>query len=311
MFIEPFLFYLIFRTCKLSKNQILLIVDIFLVAGLVVALIGLFQYVQGQSVITAEAGSRRLASVYGSPNNVALFLGRCIPFALAFVLVKTDNRRRIFYMLTLVPMGIALLLTQSVGGIFIGVPLSVAAVLLLSLRQRARYIVIGLLVVLVVGFVVSLQSERFARALDFSSGTNFYRVRAWSSAINIIRDDPITGLGLDQFLYQFRGKYILPDAWQEPNLSHPHNIILDFWVSLGIAGVGLLVFIQFFFWRTGICLYKYLHDGNSLYLAITIGTIGSMINLVGHGMIDNSVYVQDLSFVFMLLLALVQLRENV
>lgn len=310
MFVEPFLFYLIFRTTKLSKNQILLIVDLFVIAGLMIALIGLFQYVQGQSIITAEAGSRRLASVYGSPNNVALFLGRCIPFALAFVIIKTDKRRQLLYALALVPIGVALLLTQSVGGIFIGVPLSVAVVLLLSLRRRARYIVIGLIIVLALGFVISLQSERFARVLDFSRGTNFYRVRAWSSAINIIHDHPITGLGLDQFLYQFRGKYILPDAWQEPNLSHPHNIVLDFWVSLGITGVGLLFVLQTVFWRTAIRLYRHLRDTNPIYLAVTVGTIGSMVNLVGHGMIDNSVYVQDLAFVFVLLLALVQLRKN-
>jgi O-antigen ligase len=311
MFVEPFFFYLICRTSKLSKKQVLLIVDMFIIAGLIVALIGLFQYVQGQSVITAEAGSRRLASVYGSPNNVALFLGRCIPFALAFVLVKTDKKRQVFYAMALVPIGFALLLTQSVGGIFIGVPLSVAVVLLLSLRRRARYVVIGLLIIMVIGFAVSLQSERFARVLDFSSGTNFYRVRAWSSAINIIHDHPITGLGLDQFLYQFRGKYILPDAWQEPNLSHPHNIILDFWVRLGIAGAGLLIVLQAVFWRTAVRIYRYLLDKDPFYLAIAVGTIGSMINLLGHGMIDNSVYVQDLAFVFVLLLVLIQLRENV
>ena len=310
MFIEPFLFYMIFRTSKLTRNQILLIVDIFIVAGLIVALIGLFQYVQGQSIITAEAGSRRLASVYGSPNNVALFLGRCIPFALAFALIHVDKRRRIFYALVLIPMGIALLLTQSVGGIFIGVPLSVAAVLLLSLRRRARVVVLGFIVALIIGFAVSLQSERFARVLDFSSGTNFYRVRAWLSAINIIHDHPVTGLGLDQFLYAFRGKYILPDAWQEPNLSHPHNILLDFWVRLGIAGVLLLITLQVAFWRKAIRFYRYLRERDPLYFALIIGVIGSIINLIGHGMIDNSVYVQDLAFVFVLLLALVQVAEE-
>ncbi|MBI1277001.1 MAG: hypothetical protein GC179_02610 [Anaerolineaceae bacterium] len=310
MFIEPFLFYLIFRTSKLNRSQILIIVDVFIAAGLIVAVIGLFQYVQGQAIITAEAGSRRLASVYGSPNNVALFLGRCIPFALAFTLNRADKRRQIFYVVVLIPMVIALLLTQSVGGIFIGVPLSVAAVLLLSLRQRARYAVLGLIALLLIGFAISLQSERFARVLDFSSGTNFYRVRAWLSAVNIIKDHPITGLGLDQFLYAFRGKYILPDAWQEPNLSHPHNVLLDFWVRLGIAGVLVLIALQTAFWRKAIVVWRRLREHDPLYFAIIIGVIGSMINLLGHGMIDNSVYVQDLAFVFVLLLALVQIDKE-
>ncbi len=310
IFVEPLLFYVIFRSSRLTRSQILLIVDAFIIAGLIVALIGLFQYVQGEAIITAEAGSRRLASVYGSPNNVALFLGRCIPFALAFVFVRVDRRRQAFYLVTLIPMSVALLLTQSVGGIFIGAPISVAVVLLLSLRRRARYVLLGLIAVLVIGFIISLQSERFARVLDFSSGTNFYRVRAWLSAINIIHDRPITGLGLDQFLYEFRGKYILPDAWQEPNLSHPHNILLDFWVRLGLPGVVLLFALQTDFWRLAAKRYPQFQKTDKLYLALLIGTIGSMVNLLGHGLIDNSVFVQDLSYIFILLLTLVQIDER-
>ncbi|MCC6891280.1 MAG: O-antigen ligase family protein [Anaerolineae bacterium] len=309
LFLEPILFYVIFRTSRLNRSQILSIVDALVIAGLVVAIIGLWQYANGEAIITAEGGSRRLASVYGSPNNVALILGRTIPFALAFALVKIDQRRRIFYGAALLPMLLALLLTQSVGGLFIGVPISVASVLLLVLRRHSRLVILGILIVLVVGFVASLGSQRFSRMLDFSSGTNFYRVRAWLSAVHIIQDNPITGLGLDQFLYEFRGKYILPDAWQEPNLSHPHNIILDFWVRLGLAGVALLIGFQAAFWRRCLYLYQRLKS-NPLGFALVIGTIGSMINLIGHGMIDNSVFVIDLSYVFMLLLALTHLENG-
>lgn len=310
IFIEPFLFYVVLRTSRPTKKQFLFIVDALLIAGLLVAVIGLWQYVNGDAIITAEGGSRRLASVYGSPNNVALILGRCIPFALAFGLINVDWRRRLFYLCALLPMGIALLLTQSVGGLFIGVPISVAFVCIVTLRRRARFILIGIFVIVIIGFFVSLQSQRFSRMLDFSSGTNFYRVRAWLSAINIIQDHPITGLGLDQFLYEFRGRYILPDAWQEPNLSHPHNIVLDFWVRLGISGVITLIALQAVFWKRMLLLYHSLRQHDLLACSLVVGAIGSMINLIAHGMIDNSVFVIDLSYVFVLLLALTHL-ENV
>ena len=179
----------------------------------------------------------------------------------------------------------------------------------LPLRRRARFMIIGIVVIVVIGFFVSLQSQRFSRMLDFSSGTNFYRVRAWQSAIHIIQDHPITGIGLDQFLYEFRGKYILPDAWQEPNLSHPHNILLDFWVRLGLAGVILLIAIQAAFWRRMVQLYHSLRQRDLLTFALVVGAIGSMINFIGHGLIDNSVFVIDLSYVFVLLLALTHLKN--
>jgi O-antigen ligase len=310
MIIEPALFYCIFRTIPTPKKVILRLVDALLMAGFLVAMIGLWQFFQGQAVITAEAGTRRLASVYGSPNNVGLFLGRCIPFALAFVLMPVDRNRRIWEAILLGVMGIAVILSQSVGAIFIGVPAAIFTILILAWGKRARFILIGFLIITVIGFLLSLQSPRFARVLDFESGTNFYRIRVWQSAINIIQDHPITGLGLDQFLYAFRGHYILPDAWQEPDLSHPHNIILDFWVRLGIFGVVLLAFIQIGFWKYISRAALFTRTQNPIMFAIVIGVIGSMINLLSHGFIDNSVFVQDLAYVFIFLLGLTLQLSN-
>jgi O-antigen ligase len=184
-------------------------------------------------------------------------------------------------------------------------------VLVLTFGQRARYILLILGLLAIAAFLFSLQSERFARVLTFDSGTNFYRIRVWESSINIIRDYPFTGLGLDQFLYAFRGHYIMPDAWQEPNLSHPHNMILDFWMSLGLLGVISLVYLQFAFWKNAVRGLKITHRQFSLLHAIAIGAIGSMVNLITHGMIDNSVYVQDLCYVFVLLLALAFYLSNI
>ena len=168
--------------------------------------------------------------------------------------------------------------------------------------------IIGLVLVALVAFMIGITvSERFARALDFTQGTNLYRIRVWQSAITILRDHPITGLGLDQFLYAFRGMYIYPDAWQDPNLSHPHNILLDFWIRLGVGGVALLLAFQWWFWK-GIASSKFTNDDvtgeNAMFYAIRLGVVGSMVNLLAHGLIDNSVFVLDLVYVFVFLLAL-------
>lgn len=304
LIIEPVLFYLIFRTTTLNRADALRLVDALLAAGFLVAVIGLFQYVRGEAVITAEGAARRLASVYGSPNNVALFLGRCLPFALAFTLFKLDSVRRYTAAALVVLFLITIILTQSVGGLLIGVPVSVAVVLYVRFGRRAVLPIAVLTLVAAVAFFVGVNvSERFARALDFSQGTNLYRIRVWQSAITIIGDHPVTGLGLDQFLYAFRGMYIFPDAWQDPNLSHPHNILLDFWIRLGVGGVILLAGFQWWFWK-GITSVKISDENTLLFAAIRLGVIGSMVNLLAHGMIDNSVFVLDLVYVFVLLLGM-------
>jgi len=247
-------------------------------------------------------------------------LGRCVPFALAFLIIgsprRTKNKptplsfvfrlevRRVLAGICLLTMLIAIALTQSAGAIFIGVPLALAAVLLAVWGKRAWYLIGGLAGAGALALPVLLQSERFARVLDFTQGTNFYRIRVWQSALNIIRDHPITGLGLDQFLYAFRGEYILPDAWQEPNLSHPHNFLLDAWVRLGILGVLVFIWIQVLFWRQVKVLYSRFKGKDSILFGMTVGILGSMVNLLAHGLVDNSVYVQDLAIVYVLLLEL-------
>jgi O-antigen ligase len=311
MMVEPVLFYAILRWLSPDRRALLRLTDTLVTAGITVAVIGLVMFVQGQSVITAEEGARRLASVYGSPNNVGLFLGRCIPFVLAFAILPLDKRRRIVSVIALGLMGIAALLTQSAGALFVGIPAAVVTVLILTLGRRARLILAALVVILLFAFVVSLQSARFARILDFTSGTNFFRIRVWQSAVSLIQDYPVTGVGLDQFLYFFRGRYIMPDAWQEPNLSHPHNFVLDFWVRLGILGVVVFLWMQVAFWTQARRAYQSWKTANPLVFALVAGAIGSMVNLLAHGLIDNSVYVQDLAYVFVFLLMLVNCLSNI
>lgn len=309
--IEPALFYIILRTRCSDKKTQLALVDALIAAGFTISVIGFLMFLRGESIITAEAGVPRLASVYGSPNNLGLFLGRCLPFALAFALASIDLRRRILAASAFAAMLLAAVMSQSAGAIFLGVPAAVASVLLLKWGRRAVLLLSGLAAVGTFLLSIALRSARFARLLDFESGTNFARLRVWQSALNIISDHPITGIGPDQFLYAFRGTYILPDAWQEPNLSHPHNIVLDFWLRLGIIGVVVLCWIQAQFWLKACRLFHELRTSDPLYAALMAGVMSSMVNLLSHGLVDNSVFVNDLAYVFVFLLAVTANLSNV
>jgi O-antigen ligase len=312
--IQPVIFYLMLRTIKLRNAQVVLLVDALVISSIAVAVIGLFQFVNGDAIITAEDGARRLASVYGSPNNVGLLMGRSIPFVVAFILVGIHGFRRTASVVAMIPLSLTAILTQSVGALFIGIPVAITTVMLVIYRRRSllplfAFIIIGVFLF----FVASQVSPRFERALDMTQGTNFYRLRVWESAANIIRDYPIKGIGLDQFLYEFRDTYILPDAWEEPNLSHPHNFILDIWTRLGLAGLITFGAIIVFFWKNiteGIAGISSGLKENRLIFAIIAGASGSMANLLAHGMVDNSIFVIDLAYIFMLLLGLSILTKN-
>ncbi|UCG23380.1 MAG: O-antigen ligase family protein, partial [Chloroflexota bacterium] len=236
---ESAIFYLLLRWIWLHEGEMWTVLDAFVLGGVVVAVIGLWQYATGQNLITSEGGLMRLRSVYGSPNNVALFLGRTVPILIA-VMLMGKGRRRMAYSLALLPIGLAMILSFSKGALFLGLPASLLAILILWRRSRPGPLwpwLLGFVLVGLVTFLVALQIPQLAGRLNPQGATGFFRMNLWQSSLNMFLEHPILGVGLDNFLYEYRGRYILDAAWREPNLSHPHNIFLDFATRLGVAGL--------------------------------------------------------------------------
>jgi O-antigen ligase len=292
--VEPALLYFVLRGGRLRDEQWMHLADALLVAGLAVCAVGLYQYTVGADVIVAE-GVRRMRGVYASPNNLSLMLGRVIALALA-VLWIGRGRRRWLYGLALIPLLLSLFLTYSRGGWLLSLPAALLAIGLMRGR-RATLLALAAVALVAVLLVPVLGSERILSLFDFEQGTTFYRVKLWQAAVAMVRDHPLTGVGLDNFLYRYP-EYMLPEAWQEPGLSHPHNIILDYWTRLGIGGVVILVWLQLGFFKLALRLYRGLPEGNGR--AIILGLIAGMAATLAHGLIDNAYFLVDLAFIFFL-----------
>jgi O-antigen ligase len=302
--LEAGLFYLLLRVTagREGGHLHLLIADALAAGTMAVSLIGLWQYFVSGDVITAE-GVRRVRALYGSPNNLALFLERVLPLLLALALWGKNPRRRVLYALAIPPVFATLFLTFSKGALFIGFPV---ALLFLGLMRGRRAVLLALaaLAILAVALLPVLGTERFANTFDLAAGTAFFRVKLWQSTVNMIADHPLTGVGLDNFLYAYRTRYVLPQASDELNLSHPHNIVLDFWTRLGLGGVAVLLWLVVTFFRAGFHRYRCLPEGDDR--VVVLGLLASVAAALAHGLIDNAFFLVDLAFVFMLSLAAVQ-----
>jgi lipoprotein signal peptidase len=88
-------------------------------------------------------------------------------------------------------------------------------------------------------------------------------------------------------------------AAAEPSLSHPHNWILNFWLSLGVLGLIAFVWLLVRFLRE-----SRIHHRHWL----VAGALGAVADMLVHGFIDNSYFLVDLAFVFWLCLALAEDR---
>ncbi|MEA3340423.1 MAG: O-antigen ligase family protein, partial [Chloroflexota bacterium] len=300
IFLLPALYYALLRMARLDDRARRRLVDGFVLGAVGVALIGLAQYALGRNVVIAEGGLPRLQSVYYSPNSAGLYLGRVWPLLLAVVVLPSSAAcstaaRRVFYGLALALVTLALALSFSRGALLLGLP---AALLVMGWRAGGRYRWAALAIVLTgaLALIPLLRVPRFASLLDWQRGSTFFRLELWRSSLHLLREHPLFGVGPGNFLETYRTRYVLPSAWQEFNLEHPHNVYLDHWTRLGLLGLLAGIGIQAVFWRK---------IGQwSRRDVFALGFAGAMTVLLAHGLVDNTLFFPDLALVFFLTLAL-------
>jgi O-antigen ligase len=111
----------------------------------------------------------------------------------------------------------------------------------------------------------------------------------------------------------FRRKLVLFDDkykqkyWQPVEIyMYPHNIFLNFWSELGIAGMLLFAWIIGKFFYIGFKLKIKDKDSRKYWV---IGLLSSMVAIIIHGLVDVPYFKNDLAVLFWILIALMGMAE--
>jgi O-antigen ligase len=118
----------------------------------------------------------------------------------------------------------------------------------------------------------------------------------------MIADHPWLGVGPGNFQAAYRTRYILPQAWSEPNLHHAHNVMLDLWARVGVPGLAAWIALQAGFWRA--LLQRPATAEGRRQRALRIGLLGSMAAVLAHGLVDTPIFYTDLAMITALMVAL-------
>lgn len=292
MIIEPAILYVLICTWP-DRRQLPRLAEILWLAGVGVALFALAVYPLADGVIEAE-GVRRARAFYGSPNNLALVMGRTLPLGLAMALwggawLRPWARR--LYVAGSVAVAAALLLTYSRGAWLLGLP-AILLTLTWVWKRRALLGVAALVVVGIAGLFLLGNAERFTSLLDPSRGTTFLRISLWEASWDMALQHPWLGVGPDNFLYHY-GSYIRPGAEVDPWLSHPHNLVLDFWLRLGIGGLMVLALIGASLARHAVVALR--RPPRCRTDALYLGLVVALIGAVAHGLVDSFYFVTELA----------------
>jgi O-antigen ligase len=270
-----------------------------LALGAAAAVAGLGAAVQlalGLGGISAE-GVRRAVWPYRHANNLALFVGRAGAACLGLALGLPGGWPRRLALLLGAGAALGMSLTFSRGGWLSILVVAIVLAFVFGRRWLAVALIVGGLALLVLLPLTGV--DRLSVLLDAETGSAALRLEIWRSTTAMLVDHPLTGVGLDQFLYQYQRRYVVPEAWGERFTAHPHNLLLDFWVRLGILGLVWAVCVH------GLALGKAAVAARRLpaprqALAAAAGAV--LLYGLLHGLVDNGFFLPDLAFCFWLAL---------
>jgi putative inorganic carbon (HCO3(-)) transporter len=219
-----------------------------------------------------------------------------VPVAAALAIFGPRGWRTWAYGSATVVMTGAVGLSFSRGG-YLGI--AVALFIILCATANTRLIWgYGIAFVAVSGAAFATGIERFTSLIHPASGSDGLRLDIWGSAAAMLRDHPAWGVGLDQFISQYP-RYIRPSAWQERFTAHPHNLVLDFYVRLGLLGLAWLVFtLPPFILRGWRAARRRRAEGDALRFALAIGATGALLDFTVHGMVDQDYFLHMLAYGF-------------
>ncbi len=292
--VEPVILLALARWTLRRGGERLLLTSL-IVAAAIVAAVAVVQLLTGIGSIEADA-ARRATGPYLHPNHLALYLERMTVLAGAMALIDQRIRRYLIPVVALLGAGLAS--TVSRGGFLAAVAGGATIIWLIRSRGAWRWLMVAT-VAAVAGFAMLAEGRLTATGSDGSSSS---RELIWSASLRMIRDHPVFGVGLDQFLYQYRPRYVDPAGWAERYTSHPHNVVLDFWLRLGLAG---LITLGAFVGALGWALVR-IRNAPARTGGVAVGAAAALTGGVVHGLVDNSFFLPDLAALTWLCVALIE-----
>jgi len=212
--------------------------------GMLVGLVALYNKVKEIGIVEGSRVTigRDLGSVLGDPNDLSLVLLFPFSFALSLTLSNRLSRlERLLGIVTVVVLVSAIIATQSRGGL-----LGVAAIVALFAWRRVEsksLLMVGgsiLLTALYVGAGISGRKSGGAAEAGLDESA-MGRIHAWEAAFGMALDNPLTGVGMNNFYSNY---FFYSEYWDGLN----HAVHSTWFGVLGETGfTGLFVFMGMIF----------------------------------------------------------------
>ncbi len=209
------------------------------IAGWIVGIKALSNKALGIGLVeeTRVTIGRVFGSVLGDPNDLSLVLMFPAAFAVGFIVNKGMNYpTKFFGIVSICILFSAVLATQSRGGL-LGIMAVFGIYAYRRIKNKLLFFLIGIIGALVLYQVAGISERASGGAAEEGvDASAMGRIYAWEAAIGMATDNPLTGVGIDNF---FSNYFFYSPHWD--GLNHA---VHSTWFGV-LAETGILGFIVF------------------------------------------------------------------
>lgn len=306
-FVEPVLFFcILWERIRTERNVRILLYALgcSVVVAVAVAVLQYAHLVPSPDPWNIQA-PRRVVGVFDYPNALALYVAPLFGIAAAFLFVPSGFRKRTWEYIFLCGVAIfsilGVLLSVSRGGM-IGIAAGALFIACISpFRKKLWLAIAAFSIVLLTLPVTRTTITNIATRHDTSSDV---RIVLWQGTWRLLEHRPILGAGLGGFPHYY-SIYRLPQHTEL--LLFPHNIVLNFWVEIGLAGLVVVTILFFLAFRTGTRILR--QEPTSFARSCAAAALAALVILIAHGMVDAPFFKNDLAMQFFFLFGLVPIAS--
>src|ERR1700722_16718239 len=222
----------------------------------------------------------RITSLLFHFNSLAGYLNLIIPFGIACMVLARDRVLRFPGLICVSLAAIAVLLTQSRGGILATFGVFAVTCWLLVPRVATRIKIFS--VSILCGLLLfPLILTHFERLQGVDDATEFSRLALWQAAVGEFVGHPLLGVGYGNYKYFYSNFFFVPVE----NLDRldAHNLYLQLLAETGLIGFLVFAVIVALFFRRS---WNLIRDRDPLLRLTGVGVIGALAGTLIHGAVD-------------------------
>ena len=286
-----------------NQRQFDILVKAMVMAGLIVALYGIYQHFfgtgGGETWVDEDMFSEISTRVYSTlqnPNVLSEYLLLVIPLAAAWMFAAEGFIRKAFYFIVCAVMCLCMVYTFSRGG-WLGLLFAVFIFLILVDRRFIFLIIAGAVALLL--FSPDIIVQRFTSIGNVTDTSTSYRVSIWMGTLKMLKDYWLTGIGPGTAAFNM----VYPAySYNTVSAPHAHNLYLQIVCDAGIAGIIVFAILIIVFIRMnchGISVTK-----NRKAKLMQIASLSGAGGFLVQSMTDYSFYNYRVMFLFWAYLAI-------